>query len=251
MLVLFTDFSHADPYVGQIKARLHAAAPGVPVVDLLHEVPDYNAHAGAHLLAALAPQFPAGSVFVCVVDPGVGTPRQALVLKADGRWYVGPDNGLLSVLGGRARDVQWWRLGWRPGAASPTFHGRDIFAPLAARLANDDFPHDCLSELATPDVVFDAGDLPRAIYLDHYGNVWSGLRAANLPLTTKVRAGGREFAHAETFGEVGKGDAFWYVNSVGLLEIAVNRGNASEACELAVGARLDLVQSTPGGQRLN
>jgi S-adenosyl-L-methionine hydrolase (adenosine-forming) len=99
VIVLFTDFGVRDPYVGQVKARLAEHAPAQQVVDLLHEVPDFNPHAGAHLLAAFASGFPPGSVFLAVVDPGVGTPRDAVVMMAGGRWFVGPDNGLLSIVG--------------------------------------------------------------------------------------------------------------------------------------------------------
>ncbi|MCS6787008.1 MAG: SAM-dependent chlorinase/fluorinase, partial [Thiobacillaceae bacterium] len=114
MLVLFTDYGVTDPYVGQVKAVLTQHAPGVAIIDLLHEAPAYNAHAGAHLLAALATAFPAGSVFLAVVDPGVGTPRETLVAEADGRWFVGPDNGLLSIVAARADERRFWRITWRP-----------------------------------------------------------------------------------------------------------------------------------------
>ncbi|MFN3717069.1 MAG: S-adenosyl-l-methionine hydroxide adenosyltransferase family protein, partial [Thiobacillus sp.] len=106
MIVLFTDFGTGDPYVGQVKAKLMLHAPRQLVVDLLHEAPDFNAHAGAHLLAALSAGFPAGTVFLAVVDPGVGMPRDGVVVLADGRWFVGPDNGLLSVIAARAANTQ-------------------------------------------------------------------------------------------------------------------------------------------------
>lgn len=233
MIVLFTDFGSRDPYVGQVKARLHEQAPGVAVVDLLHEVPDFNPHAGAHLLAALALQFPASSVFLAVVDPGVGTPRGTVVLEADGRWFVGPDNGLLSVLAARAQRVRLWRIVWRPETLSATFHGRDLFAPIAAALARGDFPHDKLDRVDQLGVEFDAGDLPRVIYVDHYGNAWTGIRGASSAAT--VRAAGHDFRHAETFGAADKGTALWFVNSAGLVELAVNRGSAGAKYGLKVG----------------
>ncbi|MFZ5575020.1 MAG: SAM hydrolase/SAM-dependent halogenase family protein [Pseudomonadota bacterium] len=233
MIVLFTDFGSRDPYVGQVKARLHREAPGVPIVDLLHEVPDFNPHAGAHLLAALAPQFPVGSVFLAVVDPGVGTPRGTVVLEADGNWFVGPDNGLLSVLAGRAGATRIWRIVWRPAALSATFHGRDLFAPVAGEIARGDFPHDKLASVDALGVVFDAGDLPRVIYIDHYGNAWTGIRAASP--AALVRAGGHDFRYAESFGFAGKGTGCWFVNSVGLVELALNRGSAAATYGLKVG----------------
>lgn len=233
MIVLFTDFGSRDPYVGQVKARLHEHAPAVPVVDLLHEAPDFNPHAGAHLLAAMAPQFSPGSVFLAVVDPGVGTPRGTVVLEADGRWFVGPDNGLLSVLAARAAAVKLWRIVWKPVDLSATFHGRDLFAPIAALIANGAFPHDKLDGVDQLGVQFDADDLPRVIYVDHYGNAWTGIRSASL--AARVRAAGHDFPHAESFGFADKGAGFWFINSVGLVELAVNRGSAAATYGLKVG----------------
>ncbi len=239
MIVLFTDFGTRDPYVGQLKARIHEFTPSQLVVDLLHEAPDYNAHAGAHLIAAFAPGFPPGSVFVCVVDPGVGTERHGVVVAAGGRWFVGPDNGLLSVAAARNADARVWRINWQPASASATFHGRDIFAVIAALIARGEFPDDKVEAVSRLDVEFDAGDLPRVIYIDHYGNAWTGQRAADLPQATRIVAAGAEFRHAATFGAVGKGEGFWFGNSVGLLELAINRGNAAERLGLKLG---DVVQ---------
>lgn len=233
MIVLFTDFGMRDPYVGQIKARLGQHAPDQLVVDLLHDVPDFNAHAGAHLLAAFASGFPPGSVFLAVVDPGVGTPRDAVVLMAGGRWYVGPDNGLLSVVAARNVDTRVWRITWQPEGMTPTFHGRDLFALIAADIARGAFPTTKLHGIDRLTVVFDAGDLLRVVYVDHFGNAWTGIR--DVPINTNVRVAGAAIQHADSFGFVGKGEGFWFINSVGLLEIAVNRGNAAQTFGLKVG----------------
>jgi len=131
-----------DPYVGQVKARLLALAPAQPIVDLLHEAPAYNAHASAHLLAAFAPTFVPGTVFLAVVDPGVGTLRDGVVVLSGGHWYVGPDNGLISIVAARNREAKLWRIVWQPEAISPTFHGRDLFAVIAAEIASGNFPSD-------------------------------------------------------------------------------------------------------------
>lgn len=233
MIVLFTDFGHRDPYVGQIKARLAEHAPTQLVVDLLHEVPDFNPHAGAHLLAAFASGFPPGSVFLAVVDPGVGTPRDAVVVLTGGRWFVGPDNGLLSVLAARHTDTRLWRITWQPDGVSATFHGRDVFAQIAAEIASGEFPTDKLAALDKLVVEFDVGDLARVIYLDHFGNAWTGMRG--VPNDARVSAAGVPFKHSESFGFVGKGEGFWFNNSVGLLELAVNRGSAAAEYGLKVG----------------
>ncbi len=234
MIVLFTDFGAVDPYAGQIKAKIAEHAPGQQIIDLLHQAPDYNAHAGAHLLAAFAPGFPAGAVFVCVVDPGVGTLRDGVVVAAGGRWFVGPDNGLLSIVAARQTDARIWRINWS-GQTSSTFHGRDIFAIIAAQIAKGEFPADRLTEKTGLDIEFDPGDLNRVIYIDHFGNAWTGQRGDSLPESSRVTVQGGEFRHAKTFGFVGKGEGFWFVNSVGLLELAINRGNAAQQLGLKVG----------------
>lgn len=239
MIVLFTDFGNHDPYVGQVKARLAEQAPGQQVVDLLHQAPDYNAHAGAHLVAAFAPTFPPGTVFMCVVDPGVGTERSGTVVMAGGRWFVGPDNGLLSIVSARNPDSRVWHIKWQPEGVSSTFHGRDIFAVIAALISKGEFPADKLEEKASLNVEFDISDLDRVIYIDHFGNPWTGIRGAGLPKSTRVIARGGEFRHAESFGFVGKGEGFWFINSVGLLELAINRGSAAEKIGLKLG---DVVQ---------
>jgi S-adenosylmethionine hydrolase len=233
VIVLFTDFGVRDPYVGQVKARLAEHAPAQQVVDLLHEVPDFNPHAGAHLLAAFASGFPSGSVFLAVVDPGVGTPRDAVVAMAGGRWFVGPDNGLLSIVAARDPDTRLWRITWQPDRLSATFHGRDLFALIAADIARGEFPADKLSPADRLSVEFDAGDLARIIYIDHYGNAWTGMR--EVPQEARVSAAGERFKHSESFGFVGKGEGFWFINSVGLLELAVNRGSAATEFGLKVG----------------
>lgn len=239
MIVLFTDFGIHDPYVGQIKAKFAEHAPGQQVIDLLHQAPDYNAHAGSHLIAAFAPGFPSGTVFMCVVDPGVGTLRDGVVVMAGGRWFVGPDNGLLSVVAARHADSKIWCIRWRPEDVSSTFHGRDIFAVVAALIGKGEFPADKLEEKAGLDVEFDAGDLARIIYIDHFGNAWTGLRSTGLPNATRIIAKDSEFKHAETFGFVAKGEGFWFTNSAGLLELAINRGHAAGKLGLEVG---DVVQ---------
>lgn len=239
MLVLFTDYGWADPYVGQVKAVLHGHAPGVPVVDLLHGVPAYNAHAGAHLLDALRTSFPLGTVFLCVVDPGVGGGREVVLMEADGCHYVGPDNGLLSVVAARARQVSIRRIVWRPEAMSHTFHGRDQMAVVAAELAAGVLPPDKTASGHDLAVQFDAADLPRILYVDHFGNAWTGLRGQLLEPDAKLWAGKTRLDYRRTFMEADKGQAFWHINSSGLVEVAANRANAAALLGLSIG---DLVK---------
>ena len=240
MIVLFTDFGSQDPYVGQVKARLLEAAPAQQVVDLLHEAPPYNALAGAHLLAAFAPTFPPGTVFLAVVDPGVGTQRDAIVMLSGGQWFVGPDNGLMSVVAARHRDARIWRVIWQPQVLATTFHGRDLFAVIAAEIARGDFPADKLDEVAQLNISFSGEDGPYVIYLDHFGNAWTGIRGADVSHQAQLIANNVPFSHSESFGFVRRGEGFWFVNSVGLIELAVNRGDAAQQFALKVGTPVTL-----------
>jgi hypothetical protein len=234
-ILLFTDFGADDLYVGQVEAMLDRYAPGVRVIDLLHEAPPFNVRASAHLLAALAQGLPRGHVFLGVVDPGVGSDRGAVVLRADGRWCVGPDNGLFSVIAARAALKSVWRITGHASVVSPSFHGRDVFAPMAAAVATDDFPNENVAPAAELAVRFGGEDLAEVIYVDHYGNCFTGLRARGLPETNRLVVHGRELAHARVFADAAPGAAFWYENSSGLVEVAVNHGSAARELGLAVG----------------
>lgn len=235
MLVLITDFGLAGPYQGQMKAILHQKAPGIPQVDLFADAPAFDPRATSYLLAAYAEAFPLDSVFLVVVDPGVGTDRPAVVLRADGRWFVGPDNGVLAMVARRARTVHWWRIDWRPRDLSKSFHGRDLFAPVAAALTRGDATG--LVDISGP--VVDGSDWPddlaEIVYADQYGNALTGLRAGAVPPGAQLRAGDTRVEPAEVFGAVPRGSPFWYENSNGLVEVAVNLGRAVEVLGLVPG----------------
>lgn len=232
-IVLFTDFGTGDIYVPQVKAALRRH--GAPdFIDLLHDAPSFNVKASAHLLAALSSRFDLGSVFLAVVDPGVGSDRDAVVVMTEGRWYVGPDNGLLSVLASRGHS-NFFRITWRPQELSPSFHGRDLFAPIAAAIAKGEFPRDKTEQTQGLKIDFGGGDLPEVIYLDHYGNALTGLRAQNLGNGARLRIGGHTITPARVFSGLRENDSFWYANSIGLAEIAVNKGSAAQHFGLSIG----------------
>jgi S-adenosylmethionine hydrolase len=237
MIVLFTDFGLAGPYTGQVLAVLRQAAPEIPAISLFADAPAGQPKPSAYLLAAYAAWFPAGMVFLCVVDPGVGGERRAVVAEADGRLFVGPDNGLFDLVLRRAERAALWEIAWRPALMSASFHGRDLFAPVAARLARGDK----LTELARPadDQAAERGwpdDFAEIVYIDHYGNALTGLRGTLVPAGARLAVGGRSIPPAATFSAVLPGEAFWYVNSNGLAEIAVNGGSASQVLGLRVGS---------------
>ncbi len=241
MIALFTDFGLGGPYTGQMKAVLNRLAPSVPVVDLFADAPMGDPRASAYLLAAYAAWFPGATVFLCVVDPGVGGERPAVIVEADGRWFAGPGNGLFELVQRRARVERCLEIAWAPERMSASFHGRDLFAPVAAMIARGD---------AAPSRPIDArrvrrpdwpDDLAEVVYVDHYGNAITGLRAAALPPGARLVAGARAFERARTFSDRPQGEAFWYENSNGLAEIAVNRGRADRDLGLAVGTPVEIV----------
>lgn len=238
MIALFTDFGLSGPYTGQVKAVLACEAPHVPVIDLFADAPAFDPRLSAYLLAAYAAALPEGTVVLAVVDPGVGTERRPLIVEADGRRFVGPDNGLLEIVRRRADAVSAWAIEWRPPVLSNTFHGRDLFAPVAARLARGERVKAAAVEpasLARPDW---PDDLPSVVYIDVYGNALTGIRAASLPAEAVLVAGGRRVTRARTFTDVPAGEAMWYENSNGLAEIAVNRGRADVTLGLQPGSPL-------------
>ena len=236
MIVLFTDFGADDIYVAQIKAMLLERLPqGAHIVDLLHSVSNYHIRAGAHLLAALQDRFPTASVFLAVVDPGVGTDRDAVIVQANGKWYVGPDNGLLSVVAARAAETQVWRIVWRPKMLSASFHGRDLFAPVAAWIANGAFPADKVEKIGGLQVRLGSEDLPEVIHADHYGNALTGLRACHVPQSAMIAVRDHRLHYARIFAEAPANRAFWYENSVGLVELAANRTSAVRLLGIEIG----------------
>ena len=244
MLALFTDFGVQGPYVGLLKLALLRYAPTVPVIDLLHEAPAFAVQEAAYLLAAYVPEFPANTVFVGVVDPGVGGARAGLMVHADENWFVGPDNGLFDRVVARARRVTTWRITWQPERLSSSFHGRDLFAPVAAQLAAGTARPEQMGEL----IPFSGRDWPkelaRIVYLDRYGNAMTGIRATALGPEAVIQVGDDELRWGQTFGAAPVGQGLWYENSVGLVELAVNQGSAAERLALQVGDVVSVLGAT-------
>lgn len=235
MILLFTDYGASDPYSGLMKAAILEHAPNAAMLDVLHHAPDFNIAASAHLLAAMSAGFPAGSLCLAIVDPGVGSERDGVVLHADGKWFVGPDNGLLSVLAGRAERWKLWRIDWRPARLSASFHGRDLFAPIAAWIDQGAFPHARLSEIERLRFNLDCGDLAEVIYIDHFGNLLTGMRAGQVPHGSRFKVGSCEINWARVFSDAEPGCLFWYENSLGLVEFALNGASAAQFLGAQVG----------------
>jgi hypothetical protein len=237
-IVLFTDFGPSGPYIGQMESVLRQTAPNTPVINLLSNAPIADPHLSSYLLAALRHSFPANSIFLAVVDPGVGGERKAAVLHADGQIFVGPDNGLFNTVSVQAKHAQWSEITWRPKVCSMSFHGRDLFAPVAAKLAINEA--DGLSQpFERNDLSNWPQDLAEVIYFDYYGNAMTGLRYQETYDGKTLTINNVTVKQAGTFSDVEEQQAFWYKNSSGLIEIAINKGRAERQLSLKLGMQID------------
>jgi S-adenosylmethionine hydrolase len=243
IITLLTDFGTADGYVGEMKGVLLSEARTATVVDISHDVPAHDVELGRLTLARYWRRFPSGTVHVAVVDPGVGSMRAALAVATEGLFFVGPDNGLLSpaLL---MRDARAVRLAV-PAHAAPTFHGRDVFAPAAAQLANG-ATLDSLGEPVTDPTIKRTPEPHRAgsgelvgevIAIDRFGNAITnllGLRGG------QVTVNGRHLELRRTYDEIAPGDAGAVVGSTGLIEVVMREGRASDALSLRRGTPVSL-----------
>ncbi|PHS78440.1 MAG: hypothetical protein COB59_07130 [Rhodospirillaceae bacterium] len=218
-----------------MKAQLFAGAPHVPVIDLFHDVPAHDIQAGSALLAAHVRDFPKGTIFASVVDPGVGSDqRKPGVVFAGGWWFVGPLNGLFEhVLRQFGEDAKAFEITDLPRVTSQTFHGRDIFAPQAARLALDDRTGLKPLDITTIRESAFADDVKAVIYSDGFGNLMTGIRARTLSERHTLEISGRRLPRYRTFSDAEPGELFVYENAVGLLEISANQGNAREILKIS------------------
>jgi len=252
VITITTDFGHQGPFVGVIKGCILTRFPEARLIDLTHEiVVHWPAEAGFWLARAFS-YFPAGTVHMAVVDPGVGTARNIVALRAGGHYFLAPDNGLLAPVAARARDPYIVRLGAAPLAhlgihhPSATFHGRDIFAPVAAELAAGRSRIEDLGDVTTtlvPSWVEDPTVETRSvsgmvITIDHFGNLITNIEAPlierfRLPL---VHAGNHAFPLLRTYGDTRPGEYLALINSFGVLEIARAENSAAEGLGLSRGA---------------
>ena len=245
MIVLFTDYGYQDAYVGQLHAVLAQQAPNQVVIDLLHNVPKYNLRAGAYLLASYVDEFPTGTIFICVVDPGVGSSRVPLAIEADGKWFIGPGDsqpttGLFTQVISMAKQSRCFAIEWCPGRLSESFHGRDLFAPVAAKLALGHMPELSPISGGKKNPHDWPNDLLQIIYIDHYGNAMTGVSGDRLSDDSMLFVGEHSLTFARTFSEVQQNNCFWYKNSIGLAEISANKASAANIMDISVGDSIKL-----------
>jgi S-adenosylmethionine hydrolase len=252
ILTLTTDFGLTDPFVGTMKGVIAGICPSAAVIDITHGVEAFNILDGAIKLWQAARYFPAETIHVAVVDPGVGSSRGALLARMNAQWFIAPDNGVLSwVFSDSATQPAAWALEneayFLPGP-SRTFHGRDIFAPAAAHLASGvaaekfgrSIPTSALVRLQgiEPERENDGSLTGRILLADRFGNLLTNLRPNQLPEKFSLQVGDRLIATLLPNYAAGEGGKpFLIVGSSGLLEIAVTQGSAEKVLGVAAGAK--------------
>lgn len=235
VITLTTDFGYADAYVAEMKGVLLGEVPDAQIVDVTHAIGPQDVTAGSIVLERVLRSFPGGTIHVAVVDPGVGSERRIGYFQVAGQHVVCPDNGLITWAWRRLEGGKAFEVIWRPARSSHTFHGRDVMAPIAARLAKSGRRGWCraMSDLVLLDLhPAQSPEDARVIYFDHFGNAvtnWVG------PVARHVRVKNRRVPFHRTYAEVPEGAPVALVGSSGLLEIAVRNGSAVEALRIQVG----------------
>jgi S-adenosyl-L-methionine hydrolase (adenosine-forming) len=247
LIALFTDFGSGDPYVAQLKGAIKTIHPESEILDLSHENAAFDIATASYLLAKSTRTLPAGTVIIAVVDPGVGSSREALVVRTQaGRIYVAPDNGLLTEVLAReglseARYLQNPKLNL-PGSSSATFHARDIFGPAAAHLVSGVSLDTCgpkadkIIRLPRPLATVMANQAKgQVLYIDHYGNILTNIPGSELTklkpgqlLSLTLRGKILSIPFLRTYAEAPTDRPFALINSDGELEIAITKGHAAK-----------------------
>lgn len=240
-IVLATDYGVAGSYVGQLKCAIYNIMPHTQVIDLIHDFPEFNPKASAYLLASYLEHIPKNSIVVSVVDPGVGSNREPIVLEGDGYTFIGPNNGLLSIVARKLSENRLSEIILSVEPDSKTFHGRDIFAPIAAQLASRSEPN--LEPISMAKLIgCDWPDsLAEIIYVDHYGNAVTGVTSDQINKSKKLKVNEHHLIYADTFYRVSKGECFWYCNSNNLVEIAAREVSAAEIFQLSIGDKINFM----------
>ena len=231
VITLLTDFGTADYFVGAVKGAILSVNPNVTIVDITHEIPPQEIEAGAFTLLAAYKTFPAGTIHVAVVDPGVGSSRRPIIVRANDQFFVGPDNGIFTYICERESSHQTFHLTaekyFRPDP-SLTFHGRDIFAPVAAALSTGVMPEQFGPQISDA-VRGPSLEKPlRIIHIDHFGNCVTNItreafEGKSLSIKGRTISAVRKF-----YAEASDEELFAIWGSAGFLEISMNGGSAAK-----------------------
>lgn len=252
LVTLLTDFGQRDGYVGAMKGALLSCVPGLTLIDLSHDIAPFDVRAAGYLLASAAFDFPPGTIHVAVVDPGVGGRRRLLIAETEGQRFLVPDNGLLDICRLRARVWRWYhvtRFELAHHPIAPTFHGRDLFAPLAAALARGVSAtrmgvrlRDVPLRLGLPPASADGDRLCGTImHVDRFGSLMStidgqAVRRCTHGASCRVRIGGHVIRRwVRTYADAPRGTAVALIGSLGWLEISVVEGSASDRLRVGCG----------------
>lgn len=243
IITLTTDFGTKDHYVGAMKGVILGINPDVSVIDITHEIGKYNVTEAALKLSNFYSYFPRGTVHVVVVDPGVGGPRKPLALESDGHYFIGPDNGVFSLILKRDETAGVFEIAnpdYMLESVSGTFHGRDIFAPASAHISLGARPEDMGSAvydtvlLDYPEPELSGGEIRgKVIYADSFGNLVTNIPSKLIARGSKVIVGRFTIDRvSNTYADVREGELVALAGSSGLLEISVNQGSASEVVNI-------------------
>jgi S-adenosyl-L-methionine hydrolase (adenosine-forming) len=242
IISLLTDFGNTDHYVAEIKGVLLTEAPGVTLVDIAHSISPGDVRSGAYILGRTWHRFPPGTIHMVVIDPGVGTTRAALALSAAGHSFVGPDNGVFTpVLHDTAVEAVVLPT---PETASPTFHGRDLFAPAAAALARGTQLHTLgqpftgMPERLAYTIPHHEGKtvVGEIVYIDRFGTLITNLTSELVPTYARLEVEDLDIGPIRrTYADVGTGGLLAYIGSAGAIEIAVRNGSAARRLGVGVG----------------
>lgn len=232
MITFLSDFGLEDAYVAQVKARILSARPDAVIVDITHQAFPYDIRSAAWLLHTSWPYFPSGTIHLCVVDPGVGTQRPVLAIRKEGRFFIGPDNGVFSFIypGQTVTEVTW-----RPETSiAATFHGRDVFAPVVVEILKGKVPEDLGHPFDKP-VSFDISH-DMVVHIDRFGTLVTNIDERKLKQGCAVIVGGRRIDRiAKTFADIPSGEAALIRGSASTVEIAANRSRAADILQAKTG----------------
>jgi len=241
-IVLATDYGVAGPYVGQLKSAICNIAPNALIIDLIHDLPAFNPKASAYLLASYLEHIPEDSIIVGVVDPGVGSNREPIILEGNGFTFIGPNNGMFSITARKLVDIKLSKIIVTDKYVSKTFHGRDIFAPVAAKIISnvetklESFQTGNFIGAEWPDNLFEI------IYIDHYGNAVTGIKLDRTFDTNKVFIiNDYKINYNEAFFCADGNECFWFCNSSNLLEIAAKQASAKNILKLSIGTKIKAI----------
>lgn len=243
MIVLLTDYGYQGPYVGQLKAKILEYSPTAIIIDLMHDLPVFDLQAAASLIPAITKMFPKNSIFICVVDPGVGSNRKCVLIETRFSYYIGPDNGIFDKLvTSGSQNTRQWEILWRPRNLSNSFHGRDLFVPIACQLYNKTLNYRTqLREFKLEKKLHHINKEYQIIYFDGFGNAITSIKVDEVNEKAQLIIADNIISYSRVFSEIAMGEFCWYKNSMDLVEIACNQASAKERLTLSIGQMINIV----------